>query len=195
MRQKHVLPMVIVGLGTCLAACGSSDAEPAQGGASGAAGGGLLGANAGPGGNTNRGYGGGAGNRAGAGGASAGSGGLAALGGQSGAGTGGQSLNPACVKPMGNDLPAQDYSLPNGCSFHPGYMAQSSTVTSEVPAPRTWAVETAQVVEIGLSSSPWCGGTAPPSYFTLVLLPLGSKAIVQSLCSGSCNFGAGGFPA
>jgi hypothetical protein len=62
-------------------------------------------------------------------------------------------------------------------------------------ATRTWAVETAEAIAIGLSSIPWCGGTSPPSYFTLVLLPTGPKAVVPIRCSSSCNFGAGGFPA
>jgi len=61
-------------------------------------------------------------------------------------------------------------------------------------APRTWTVETADAIQIGLSPAPWCGGAAPPSYFSLVLLPVGAKPIVGVLCSGRCNFGSGGAP-
>jgi hypothetical protein len=62
-------------------------------------------------------------------------------------------------------------------------------------ATRTWTVEATDTILIGLSSSAWCGGTSPPSYFNLVLLPAGPKPVVPVRCSSSCNFGAGGFPA
>jgi hypothetical protein len=62
-------------------------------------------------------------------------------------------------------------------------------------ATRTWVVETADTILLGLNSSPWCGGTSPPSYFNLVLVPAGPKSVVPVRCSSSCNFGAGGYPA
>ena len=59
---------------------------------------------------------------------------------------------------------------------------------------RKWAVEDDQAVHVGYDNPPACGGLGPRSIAHLALLPAGPKPVVDDLCGGSCNFGAGGYP-
>jgi hypothetical protein len=67
--------------------------------------------------------------------------------------------------------------------------------SSATPVPRTWAVEAVDTIHLGFTPVPSCGGTAPPSQSSLILLPAGSKPIVLDLCTSGCNYGSGGAPA
>jgi hypothetical protein len=67
--------------------------------------------------------------------------------------------------------------------------------SSATPVPRTWAVEAVDTIHLGFTPIPSCGGTAPPSQSSLILLPAGSKPIVLDLCTSGCNYGSGGYPA
>ena len=67
--------------------------------------------------------------------------------------------------------------------------------SSATTVPRTWAVEAEDAIHLGFTPVPSCGGTAPPSQSSLILLPASSKPIVLDLCTSGCNYGSGGFPA
>jgi hypothetical protein len=69
-----------------------------------------------------------------------------------------------------------------------------SVFASGARVAREWAVEAADAIHLGFTPVPSCGGAAPPLQSSMVLLPAGSKPVLEDLCTSGCNFGSGGFP-
>jgi hypothetical protein len=72
---------------------------------------------------------------------------------------------------------------------------EAAVFSSATPVARTWAVETTDAIHLGFTPVPSCGGTAPPSQSSLILLPASAKPVVLDLCTSGCNYGSGGAPA
>jgi hypothetical protein len=72
---------------------------------------------------------------------------------------------------------------------------EAAVFSSATPVARTWAVETTDAIHLGFTPVPSCGGTAPPSQSSLILLPASAKPVVLDLCTSGCNYGNGGAPA
>jgi hypothetical protein len=89
------------------------------------------------------------------------------------------------------------FNCPAGASSGIDFSSERLRVTifsSTLVQPRKWAVETGDAVHVGFDSPPACGGALPPNVAHMTLLPAGVKPVLDDLCSGSCDFGGGGFP-